>query len=102
MSEHTVKAFDAELKELTRKIGEMGELAEKQIGDSIGALTGHDVALGQGGHRLGDLPFGKAAHLRDHAAELLEIDIECLGGMFGHLLFLPARGRRRALSQNGR
>ena len=45
MSEHTVKAFDAELHELARKISEMGGLVEKQIGDAIGALTNHDLAV---------------------------------------------------------
>ena len=45
MSEHTIKVFDAELNELARKIGEMGGLAEKQIGDAIGALGKHDIEL---------------------------------------------------------
>src|SRR5205085_2976022 len=45
MPEHTVKAFDAELHELTRKITEMGELVAKQIGDAVGALASHDVEL---------------------------------------------------------
>src|SRR5215203_2081249 len=45
MSEHTVKAFDAELHDLTRQITEMGELVVKQIGESLGALTNHDLEL---------------------------------------------------------
>src|SRR3954464_14596506 len=45
MSEHTVKAFDAELHELTRQITEMGELVVNQIGDAVGALANHDVEL---------------------------------------------------------
>ncbi len=47
MSEHTIKAFDAELHELSGKILEMGGLVEKQIGDAIGALTQHDLAVAQ-------------------------------------------------------
>ena len=44
MSEHTVKAFDAELRELAGKISEMGGLVETQIGGAIGALTKRDLA----------------------------------------------------------
>jgi phosphate transport system protein len=45
MSEHTVKAFDSELHELTRQITEMGALVVRQIGDAVGALAHHDVEL---------------------------------------------------------
>lgn len=45
MSEHTVKAFDAELQELTRKLSEMGGFVEQQIGDALSALTNRDLAL---------------------------------------------------------
>jgi phosphate transport system protein len=45
MNNHTTRAFDAELQELARKIGEMGTLAEKQITDAIEALDKRDVAL---------------------------------------------------------
>jgi phosphate transport system protein len=45
MSEHTIKAFDADLQELTRKIAEMGGSVEKQIEDAVAALTRHDVGL---------------------------------------------------------
>jgi phosphate transport system protein len=45
MTEHTVKAFDTELQELTRKIGEMGRVVEKQIAGAVGAMTTHDVEL---------------------------------------------------------
>jgi phosphate transport system protein len=34
MSEHTAKAFDLDLQELTRLVAEMGGLAEKQVSDS--------------------------------------------------------------------
>jgi phosphate transport system protein len=43
MNEHTTKAFDADLLELTRLVAEMGGLAEKQISDSVGALARRDM-----------------------------------------------------------
>ena len=46
-SEHTAKAFDSDLQELTRLVAEMGGLAERMIVDSVDALVRHDVALGQ-------------------------------------------------------
>src|SRR3974390_799791 len=46
-SEHTAKAFDSDLQELTRLVAEMGGLAERMIVDSIDALIRRDVALGQ-------------------------------------------------------
>jgi phosphate transport system protein len=45
MSEHTIKAFDADLEELSRMVAEMGGLAEKQIADSVVALARRDVDL---------------------------------------------------------
>ena len=45
MSEHTVKAFNSELHELTRQITEMGSLVVKQIGDAVSSLAHHDVEL---------------------------------------------------------
>jgi phosphate transport system protein len=45
MAEHTVKAFDDELQDLSRKIGEMGRVVEKQIAGAVGAMTSHDVEL---------------------------------------------------------
>jgi phosphate transport system protein len=47
MNEHTAKAFDGDLQELTRKVAEMGGLAEKEIADSIQALTRRDSELAQ-------------------------------------------------------
>ena len=35
MTEHTIKAFDADLQELARLVAEMGGLAEKQIADAV-------------------------------------------------------------------
>ena len=45
MQEHTAKAFDTDLQELTRKISEMGGLAEREIADAIQALTRRDTDL---------------------------------------------------------
>ena len=45
MNEHTAKAFDTDLHDLTRKVSEMGGLAEREILDSIQALTRRDIDL---------------------------------------------------------
>jgi phosphate transport system protein len=45
MTEHTAKAFDVDLQELTRTVAEMGGLAEREIADSIQALVRRDVEL---------------------------------------------------------
>jgi phosphate transport system protein len=47
MSEHTAKAFDVDLQEITRKVSEMGGLAEKEVADSVDALAKRDSALAQ-------------------------------------------------------
>jgi phosphate transport system protein len=47
MPEHTAKAFDIDLQELTRMVAEMGGLAEKQVADSIDALTRRDTDRAQ-------------------------------------------------------
>ena len=47
MNEHTAKAFDSDLQELTRKVAEMGGLAEREIADAIQALTQRDTDLAQ-------------------------------------------------------
>ena len=47
MSEHTIRAFDADLGELARMVAEMGGLAEKEIGDSVMALARRDLDLAQ-------------------------------------------------------
>jgi phosphate transport system protein len=44
-SEHTAKAFDADLNDIARMVAEMGGLAEKEISDSVAALTRRDVDL---------------------------------------------------------
>jgi phosphate transport system protein len=45
MTEHIAKAFDVDLQDLTRKVAEMGGLAEKEIADSIDALSRRDTEL---------------------------------------------------------
>jgi len=47
VTEHTAKAFDADLQELTRMVAEMGGLAEKQIADSVDALARRDADRAQ-------------------------------------------------------
>src|SRR5213075_1042341 len=46
-SEHTAKAFDSDLQELTRLVAEMGGLAERMITESVDALVRRDIALGK-------------------------------------------------------
>ena len=49
------------------------------------ALRERAVALGQRIDRIGDLLFGEAAHLGDHAREILQIGVEGLGRVqIGH------------------
>ena len=43
MNEHTAKAFDVDLQELSRMVAEMGGLAEKQVADAVGALARRDA-----------------------------------------------------------
>ncbi len=45
--DHTLKAFDADLQELMRKVAEMGGLAERQIADAIRALMERDMDLAE-------------------------------------------------------
>ena len=47
MPEHTAKAFDVDLQELTRMVAEMGGLAEKQVADSVDALARRDTDSAQ-------------------------------------------------------
>jgi hypothetical protein len=48
-----------------------------------GALRAIDVAFCERIDRIRDLLLRKTAHLRHHAGELLQIDVEGLGGMIG-------------------
>jgi phosphate transport system protein len=45
MTDHIAKAFDVDLQELTRKVAEMGGLAEKEVADAVDALARRDTAL---------------------------------------------------------
>lgn len=47
MTEHIVTAFDAELKQIGRKVVEMGGRAEHMVADGVAALIRRDVDLGQ-------------------------------------------------------
>ena len=47
MTEHTIKAFDADLQDLARMVAEMGGLAERQIAESVQALSKRDARLAQ-------------------------------------------------------
>src|SRR5262245_25535051 len=47
MTEHIMKAFDSDLQGLARMIAEMGGMAEKEVVDSVGALSRLDVTLAQ-------------------------------------------------------
>ncbi|MFS8036572.1 phosphate signaling complex protein PhoU [Xanthobacter sp. AM11] len=47
MPEHTVSSFDVELKEIGRKVVEMGGQAERLVSDSVTALIRRDGALAQ-------------------------------------------------------
>jgi phosphate transport system protein len=47
MTEHTSKAFAADLQALSRMVAEMGGLAEKQAAESVEALARRDTALAQ-------------------------------------------------------
>ena len=45
--DHTTKAFDTDLQEITRKVAEMGGLAERQISDASRALVDRDTDLAE-------------------------------------------------------
>ena len=45
--DHTAKAFDVDLQELTRLVAEMGGLAEKQVADAVDALAERDIDRAQ-------------------------------------------------------
>ena len=47
MSDHTTRAFDVELREIIRMVEVMGDLAEKQITNSLYAIANRDADLGQ-------------------------------------------------------
>jgi phosphate transport system protein len=47
MTEHTTKAFDSDLQDLSRMVAEMGGLAEKLVAESVDALARRDTTLAQ-------------------------------------------------------
>lgn len=47
MANHIVTAFENELRDINRKVAEMGGLAEKSVVDSVDALTKRDTILAQ-------------------------------------------------------
>ena len=68
-SEHTAKAFDSDLQELTRLVAEMGGLSERMITESVDALVRRDVALGK---RVvaSDVEIDRLQHLIEERAVL--------------------------------
>ena len=68
-SEHTAKAFDSDLQELTRLVAEMGGLAERMITDSVDSLVRRDVALSK---RVvaNDIDIDRLQHLIEERAVL--------------------------------
>ena len=63
-AQHTARAFDTDLEDLTRKVAEMGGLAEKQIADAIDALSRRD-------HEL-----ARKVVAADAAIDVLQLEIE--------------------------
>src|ERR1700740_2507111 len=47
VSTHILSAYDEDLKFLTRRIAEMGGLAEQMVSDSVRALVNSDTGLAQ-------------------------------------------------------
>ena len=47
MNQHIVSAYDAEIKDLQRKIAEMGGIAEKMLSDALEAIEKRDTSLAQ-------------------------------------------------------
>jgi phosphate transport system protein len=62
--DHTVRAYDEELDAITAELARMGGLAEAEVGDSIRAIAGRDVAL------------ATSVIARDARLDGLEMDIE--------------------------
>jgi phosphate transport system protein len=62
--DHTVRAYDEELDAITAELARMGGLAEAEVGDSIRAIAGRDMAL------------ATSVIARDARLDGLEMDIE--------------------------
>src|ERR1700716_2787676 len=87
-SEHTAKAFDSDLQELTRLVAEMGGLVERMITDSVDALIRRDIVLGKrvvASDLEGDIlqrPMGERALLTIARRQPMAIDLrEIVGAM---------------------
>src|SRR6202790_1113012 len=86
--DHTAKAFDTDLQEITRKVAEMGGLVERPIADSVRALVARDLALGERGISVDPWIDGmqregeKKAILTIARRQPMAIDLrECVGAM---------------------
>src|SRR6266567_4709721 len=99
-SEHTAKAFDSDLQELTRLVAEMGGLSERMITESVDALVRRDVALGK---RVvaSDVEIDRLQHLIEERAVLtiarrqpMAIDLERIGDLAKNM------GKRVAALEN--
>ncbi|GAJ95084.1 phosphate signaling complex protein PhoU [Agrobacterium rhizogenes] len=84
VSTHILSAYDEDLKFLTRRIAEMGGLAEQMVGDSVRALVHGDAALAQkvisddvvldhAEREVGDKAIVTIARRQPMAADLREI-----------------------------
>lgn len=47
MTEHILKAFDEDLREISSRLAEMGGIAERLVAESVDALVKRDIALAQ-------------------------------------------------------
>jgi phosphate transport system protein len=47
MNQHIVSAFDSEIKDLQKKIAEMGGIAEKMLSDALDAMENRDMRIAQ-------------------------------------------------------
>ncbi|MGV1790407.1 phosphate signaling complex protein PhoU [Rhizobium lusitanum] len=84
VSTHILSAYDEDLKFLTRRIAEMGGLAEQMVSDSVRALVNSDAALAQkvisddvvldhAEREIGDKAIVTIARRQPMAADLREI-----------------------------
>ena len=81
------------------------DLALQGVDRGVGrdhALGALGVALGERIDGIRDLLLGQAAHLGDHAGEILQVDVEGLGGVFVHHCHCPCRCRLVRLIRSGR
>ena len=102
MSEHTAKAYDAELQDLARMVAEMGGLAEKQIADAVDALVERDAALAQRVDRARSRPIDALQREIEEKAILtiarrqpMAVDLREIVGAHAHLQRSRAHRRPR-------